>query len=128
MSSTARYTANVSVSRLASTLVGLANANGGTVLIGVSPRGGEVQGVPDPEEVSGRVFQAALLAEPPLVLPIPKIETREGASVVRVTVPAGLPHVYSFEGRYLIRSGRRETPLSARKLRELLVSRGAIQF
>jgi ATP-dependent DNA helicase RecG len=123
-----RYPADVSVSRLAATLVGLANAEGGTVLIGVSPRGGEIQGVPDPEAVADRVFQAALLADPPLVLPIPQVQTSEDAAVVRVTVPAGLPHVYSFEGRYLVREGRRETPLSARKLRALLVARGVIQF
>ncbi len=43
-------------------------------------------------------------------------------------MPEGLPHVYNLEGRFLGRSGRRETPLPARKLRALLVERGVIQF
>jgi ATP-dependent DNA helicase RecG len=39
-----------------------------------------------------------------------------------------LPHVYSLEGRYLVRSGKQEAPLPARRLRALLVERGVIQF
>ena len=114
--------------RLAATLVGMANTRGGNVLIGVSPRAGRIQGVRDPEEVTDRIFQAALLSDPPLVLPFPRIESVEGVSLLSVTVPDGLPHVYSLEGRYLGRSGKRETPLPARKLRALLVERGVIQF
>ncbi len=119
---------DVAVSRLAATFAAMANTLGGTVLVGVSPRGGRIQGVRVPEEVTDRVFQAALLVDPPLVLPIPRSETVEDLPVLRVTVPAGLPNVYSLEGRYLGRSGKRESPLPARQLRALLVERGVIQF
>lgn len=122
------YPEDVAATRLATTLVAMANSNGGTILLGISPRGGGVQGVRDPEAIIDRVFQAALLSDPPLVLPIPRSENIEGVTVLRVTVPAGLPHVYSLEGRYLGRSGRREAPLPARRLRALLVERGVIQF
>ena len=40
----------------------------------------------------------------------------------------GLPHVYSLDGRYLGREGAQTNPLSARRLRALLVERGAVQF
>lgn len=122
------YPDDIAATRLAATLAAMANTAGGTVLLGVSPRVGQIQGVRDPEVVIDRVFQSALLVDPPLVLPVPRSEIVEGRQVLRVTVPAGLPHVYSLEGRYLGRSEKRETPLPARKLRALLVERGVIQF
>jgi ATP-dependent DNA helicase RecG len=82
----------------------------------------------------GGCFQAALLAEPALVLPLPRraAVTRPGAAsaaqVLCITVPVGLPHVYSLEGRYLGREGAQTNPLPARRLRQLLVERGAVQF
>ena len=122
------YPEDVAVSRLAATLAAMANTTGGTVLVGVSPRAGSIQGVRDLENCTDRVFQAALLSDPPLVLPVPRCEPANGVQVLRVTVPAGLPHVYSLEGRFLGRSGKRETPLPARQLRALLIERGVIQL
>jgi ATP-dependent DNA helicase RecG len=123
---------DVPLSRLAGTLVGMANSGGGTVLLGVSPRGGEVLGLQDAEAAVDRLFQAALMSEPPLVLPIPRrvpVSTPGGpAEVLWIAVPAGLPHVYSLDGRYLGREGGQTGPLPARRLRQLLVERGVLQF
>lgn len=119
---------DVAVSRLAAVLAGMANTAGGSVLIGITPRSGQVQGVSDPAEVMDRVFQAALLTDPPLVLPVPRVQRSERGPVVWVSVPAGLPHVYSLEGRYLGREGAQTNPLLARRLRQLLMERGVIQF
>jgi ATP-dependent DNA helicase RecG len=122
---------DVPVSRLAATLVGMANANGGTLLLGVAPRSAQVQGVSDPEKVIDRVFQAALLSDPPLVLPVPlqySVSSRPPIKVLSIIVPRGLPHVYSLDGSYLIREGRQTNPISARRLRQLLIERGSIQF
>jgi ATP-dependent DNA helicase RecG len=121
---------DVPVSRLASALVGMANTQGGTILLGVSPRSGHVYGVSDPAEVIDRIFQAALLADPPLVLPVPRMVHvgQDCVTVVSCTIPAGLPNVYSLEGRYFGREGRQTNPLSARRLRELLMERGAVHF
>lgn len=119
---------DVQVSRLASVLVGMANTAGGTVLLGITPRSGQIQGVRDPGEMLDRVFQAALLADPPLVLPVPRVCPAGQTQVVWITVPAGLPNVYSLEGRYLGREGTQTNPLPARRLRQLLLERGVIQF
>ena len=119
---------DVSASRLAVTLVGMANTIGGRVLLGVSPRGVEVHGVRDVQEALDRVFQAELLAEPTLVLPIPQLATVNGVQVVVITVPPGLSNVYNVDGRYWGREGKQTTLLSARRLRALLVERGVIQF
>lgn len=48
--------------------------------------------------------------------------------VLSISVPTGLPHVYSLEGSYLGREGRQTNPISARRLRQLLIERGSIQF
>ncbi len=122
---------DVPVSRLAAALVGMANSNGGVVLLGIAPRTAQIQGVSDVQKMIDRVFQAALLSDPPLVLPVPTQHLAAGTpllKVLSVTVPAGLPHVYSLDGSYLGREGRQTNPIPARRLRQLLIERGSIQF
>jgi ATP-dependent DNA helicase RecG len=125
---------DVPLSRLATTLVSMANAEGGVVILGVSPRAGELLGVSDPEAVQERVFQAALLSDPTLVLPFPlritvqKPGKPESVQLVSVTVPAGLPYVYSLDGRYFGREGAQTGPLPPRRLKKLFIERSAAQF
>ena len=125
---------DVSVSSLATALVGMANSDGGTVILGISPRVGELLGVNDPEAACERVFRAAILADPTLVLPIPRQVTtlRAGMSkpvnLMVIDVPAGLPHVYMLDGRYFGREGTQTNPLPARQLYKLLHQRGTVQF
>lgn len=126
------FSEDVALSSLAETLVGMANSQGGTILLGISPQSAEITGVSNPQAVQDRVLQAAMLAEPTLVLPLPRTyqlgDNGQTCSVLWVTVPAGLPHVYLLDGRYLGREGSQTFPLSARKLRQLLVERGVVQF
>ncbi|HUF39438.1 MAG TPA: ATP-binding protein [Anaerolineales bacterium] len=117
---------DVELGRLAETFAGMANTNGGTVLIGVAPRSGRVIGLGEPEKMMDRVFQAALLADPPLVLPLPILETHGGERLLRVVIPDGLPHVYTIGGRYLGREGRHNTPISPGSLRRKLIERGVV--
>lgn len=119
---------DVTVSRLAAVMVGMANSAGGKVLIGITPRSGYIQGMRDPQRMLDLVFQAALLSDPPLVLPVPRVLPVGAVSIVEINIPPGLPHVYSLEGRYLQREGTQTNPLPARKLRQLLVERGLVQF
>lgn len=125
---------DVSLSTLASTLVGMANSNGGTVILGVSPRVGELVGVNDPETACDRVFQSAILAEPTLVLPIPRKVTAQKAwmlkpvNLVMINVPSGLPHVYSLDGRFFGREGTQTNPMPPRQLYKLFHQRGTFQF
>jgi len=125
---------DIPLSSLAMTLVGMANSEGGTVILGVSPRAGELVGVSNPEAIRERVFQAALLADPTLVLPVPRqVAARKPGmlnpvNLILVSVPAGLPHVYSLDGRYFGRQGTQTNPLPARQLYRLLNLRGTVQF
>ena len=119
---------NVSLTNLAEVMAGMANSYGGMILLGITPRSAQIQGVQDVPEMLDRVFQAALLTDPPLVIPIPEPHKVQGTQVIQVVIPPGLPHVYSLDGRYLAREGRHTGPLPARKLRELLLERGIVHF
>ena len=51
------------------------------------------------------------------------LEAGEGAQVVVVQAPAGLPHVYSLRGVYWTRTGAQNRPLTTAELRRLLLER-----
>jgi len=118
----------VSPLRLAETLMALANAEGGYVLVGVEGRPARVTGLEDPAATRDRALQAALLCDPPLILPLPQIFPFDGKTLLLITIPPGLPHVYNLKGRYLYRQGSQNRPLSAPELRRLLSERGEVSF
>ncbi len=124
--------ANPAPARLAETLVALANAHGGLVLIGVSPSG-KATGINESEE--GRaasqtlVQEAGLLATPPLILPLVTfVPLDAGKTLCVAQVPPGMPHAYSLNGRYLTRTGAANRLLSASELTALLLSRAEAGF
>lgn len=119
---------DVPIIELAKILAGMANAEGGTVLLGVTLSSSRITGVRDLSSSIDRIFQAALSVDPPLVLPVPKVEYIDETPIVRVTVPPGLPHIYSLEGRYYARKGSKTNPIPPRELRALMMSRGGLQF
>lgn len=125
---------DVPLSVLAATLVGMANTDGGTVVLGVSPRVGELVGVVYPQSALKKIFQAAILSEPTLVLPMArqittkKPGTLKPVNLILISVPAGLPQVYCLEGRYFGREGSHTSPLPTRRLYKLLQERGSEQF
>jgi ATP-dependent DNA helicase RecG len=114
--------AGIAAPRLAETLVALANAHGGTVLVGVAA-GGRPQGVADPDGALDTVQQAELLAAPPLIVPLPQIVEYEGRTLCVIEIPPGLPHAYNLGGRYLTRTGALNRLLSSAELAGLLLGR-----
>lgn len=119
---------DVSPARMSAILAGMANAEGGIVLLGVAPRTREVHGISSPSDAVDQVFQSALLVDPPLVLPVPVLLPYLGKQVLQICVPQGLPNVYSVDGRYWVREGAQTNPLAARRMRQLLMERGALHF
>lgn len=115
--------------RLAETMAAMANHEGGTILLGVSPVRGQFQGLGDVEEASDRVLQAALLCEPPLIIPLPQVVSLDdGRQLLVIEIPPGLPHVYSVRGKYLRRVRTQNRPLPPRHLRRLMFERGETSF
>jgi len=113
---------------LAETMAAMANSDGGTILLGVSAVDAQVRGLHDIAEARDRVLKAALLCEPPLIIPLPKVVSLDKVQVLLTEIPPGLPHVYSVKGKYLTRVGVRNQPLSPRALRLLLLERGETSF
>jgi ATP-dependent DNA helicase RecG len=122
------FPADVADTRLAVTMAGMANTQGGTIILGVAPRSREIHGIQDLETALDLVFRATLLSDPPLVIPIPRSVQVGKAQTLLITIPAGLPNVYNVDGRYWGREGTQTNPLPARRLRELLLERGVVQF
>ncbi len=117
-----------SARKLAESLMALANASGGMVLVGVGPKSARVLGLRDAEAARDKAIEAALLTEPPLIIPLPEVVTLDDKDVLVITVPPGLPHVYSLRGKYLIRVGAQNKPLAPRRLRRLIIERGEVSF
>jgi ATP-dependent DNA helicase RecG len=112
---------------IAEGLVSMANAHGGLAVVGVT-KNGKSQPDNDAAELQDRVFQAGLLADPPLILPTPQTFEIEGNPVVFTQVPPGLPHIYSLQGRYLTRAAGQNRPLTTPELRRLLSDRAEASF
>lgn len=109
---------------LAETLAALANAQGGDVVLGVAGRARKVEGVGDLDAARDAALDAALACTPPLVLPLPEAAQAGDATVLILSVPAGLPRVYSVHGKYLRRVGASDQPIPPDALRQLLLERG----
>ncbi len=121
-------TERASARTLAGSLVALANASGGVVLVGVGPKSARVLGLKDAEAARDKALEAAFLTDPPLIIPLPEVVTVDDKDVLVITVPPGLPHVYSLRGKYLIRVGAQNKPLAPKRLRRLIIERGEISF
>jgi ATP-dependent DNA helicase RecG len=113
--------------KISETLVALANAHGGALLLGVTPLG-QVVGLASPQITQNQAVAAALMADPPLVLPLPELVQVDGRDLCVVHVPPGLSQVYSIKGQYLTREGRENQSLSTAALRMLLIARGEAHF
>jgi len=114
--------------QLAASLVALANADGGTLILGADGRPGKSPGLANPDTARDKVMAAMLLSTPPLILPLPEIARLDDKPVILVQVPKGLPHVYSLKGKYLIRDGAHNRPMPTRQLRQLLLERGEVGY
>ena len=57
------------IRELAITLVGMANSKGGSIYIGINQDTGKIQGLRNPSQTMDQIYQAALIVNPPLILP-----------------------------------------------------------
>lgn len=118
----------IPTAEIAQTLAAMANTRGGVVLLGVAPRTNKPVGVEDPEGTLNRVLEAALMIDPPLIIPLPQVLPIENNVMVVVQVPRGMPYVYAVDGRFLARQGEHNQPLSSAQLRRLMLERGDVSF
>lgn len=115
-------------SQIAEMMIGMANSQGGTLLLGLKGDKADVMGITDPATCTDRLIQAALSIDPPLIIAMPREVPIKGKPVLVVTIPRGMPHVYAFEGRYVQREDTANTPLNPRDLRRLMIERGELSY
>jgi ATP-dependent DNA helicase RecG len=108
---------------LAETLVAFANADGGTVYIGVDPEGrptGEVY----PEDIESVVRQAELMCRPPILAEWEQLEA--AGRFVFVGRVHRSPDLHTLDdGRVLVRTGTENRPLSGTQVQQVVSSRSA---
>lgn len=112
---------------VAETLAAMANGSGGLVVLGVSARG-VVQRENDVNALRELADEAALLTDPPLIVPSGQLIPSEAGPVVVVQVPPGLPHIYNLRGVYLVRSEADNRQMTTSELRRLILARGDAGF
>lgn len=100
---------------LAATLVALANNHGGAVILAPASN--------SPDSLADLTQAACLLAQPPLILPLPELLTLPSGPAAVISVPPGLPHVYSVRGVFWTRMAAQNRPLTTEELRRLLLQR-----
>ena len=117
----------VSQEEIATLLVALANDRGGIIFIGLEDLNTPAT-LSQPDKTRDKLMEAALECDPPLIISTPQIETYKRKPLIVVQIPPDLPHVYNFEGRYVIWTGDRVEPLSGQALRQLIFARGESGF
>jgi len=107
---------------LAETLVALANADGGTALVGLHPNG-RVSDSP-PEDVDALLLRAQSLCRPPVTAGWRTISLPDGDVVAITVARSGQPHHLS-DGRTVVRSGARNRVLTPAEAQQLAAARGS---
>jgi len=115
---------------LATTLAALANAEGGTLIVGIREKEGApvIEGIPNPKLTLDHLHTAATLCSPRFDLLPPTRVDVDGRLVLVVAVPDGLLDAYSVEGRFVARGGSFRRTLAADEIRSLLNSRGRFAY
>ncbi len=115
---------------LAESLVAFANAGeAATIFAGVQDRPATVRGVSDVAATVNRLWSAARQVSPPLHdwLRVEPVRLGE-KTVVAAHLRAAAPGVYHVGGRYLIRRGAQNLPLTQRELLRMLHERGIAAY
>lgn len=118
---------------MAERLCGMANAQGGRVIIGVKDSTYEVVGVPDRRigetlDVIARAVRKMIRPELMLDPSEPEIYTIAGKNVVVATVPPSHGPVYQAHGIYWIRRGTHTVSLTLSELLEVANDRGLLDW
>lgn len=113
--------------QIAETLIAFANTDGGTLVVGVSPKG-EVVGQRYSEHVEDALRQAEELCNPPVVVGTWEQVEVEGKSAVTIRVPRSIELHALADGRVLVRSGSDNRPLGGHEIRRLASDKSTGDF
>ena len=103
-------------------LCAFANADGGTVLVGVSDAG-KIVGVSDHNRLKSRVLSTARSADPSIEVVVESV-----GEILRVVVPPQKRKPYSFGGRFFLRDGASSQQMSNAEVEKLFYAAGRLHF
>ena len=125
-SQTTAFLPSPNTKSLAETLVAFANADGGTILIGITQQG-EVADSLFAEDIEALLARALGLCRPPVVTQWEQAELPDG-TVIIISV-ARSPELHSLaDGRVLIRLGMDNAPLGGDAIRQLAATKSSGDF
>lgn len=111
------------IEALAETMVAFANADGGTLYVGVAENG-QPTGEVFPEEFNAVVHQAEYLCRPPI--PVDWRQMEAGAAFIFAGRIQRSPELHTLaDGRVLVRAGTENRPLSGDQVCQLATTRSA---
>ena len=117
---------------MAERLCGLANAQGGFIIIGVADGTLEIVGVPDKRIALTKdmILRAARQIKPELLLdpPEPEIYILDGKKLVVVAIPPNHRTVYQASGVFWVRRGTYTVPLAISEVMEHAHDRGLVSW
>jgi len=107
---------------LAETIAAFANADGGTILVGVGTAGTVLEEI-EPEHLEALLLRAQTMCRPPVRTEWQQLQIKHGTAVA-ISVPHS-PELHSLiDGRVLLRSGGRNRPLTGSEVRHLASAKG----
>src|SRR5947209_16106375 len=117
---------------MAERLCGLANAQGGFIVIGVEDASLKIVGVPDARMALTKdvILRAARQIQPVLLLdpPEPEVYVLDGKQLVVATVPPNRGAIYQASGVFWVRRGTYTVPLNASEIMEIAYDRGLVSW
>jgi ATP-dependent DNA helicase RecG len=125
-SQTVAFIARPQAHLLAETMVAFANADGGTILLGVNEQGLVVDYLMD-EDVEGQLVQAMVMCRPPVVTEWEQCELPDGVIVALKIARSPELHALA-DGRVLIRAGTDNKPPSGEVIRHLAATKSSGDF
>ncbi len=111
---------------LAETLVAFANADGGTLIVGVDARG-KPTGAVLPDELEGALRAAETRCRPPVQTSWEQSETPDGM-VIAIQVPRSIELHSLDDGRVLVRQGVENRPLDGGAIQQLATGKTSGSF
>ena len=118
-------------SKLAETIVAMANAEGGKILIGVNDKNRETVGVKNREKVIDLIYNACSkdCCDPPINIETPQfINTKGDKTVAAVSVPKSWHELHSTRGRFLQRVGTQNRPMRSGLIERRYYQLGKVDF
>ena len=123
------------VSDIKKEVIAFANAEGGTVFVGIC-NDGAVKGVDDPDEVMLRIVNSLKDAIAPDVMPFVRVDSVaiEGRNVIEIQITTGTNRPYYLRekglkpGGVYVRKGSSSQPMTEEGIREMLLQNSGRSF